>query len=79
MHNQNSQDQRKYAKLASIPKHKLNIHEIRINQLANARTINVSYEHALALRSLLKDIDSEGTSSEFRSIPENSEVETVPA
>lgn len=58
MHSQSTTDRRKYAKLASIPKFKLNIHAIRPNQRPETRTLNISHEQASVLRSILKEVDS---------------------
>lgn len=76
LHSQNTSDQRRYAKLASIPKYKLDIHATRVNQISETRTLNISSEQASVLRLLLKEIDS-GTAN-----PDTGmlvEAETIPA
>ena len=77
-HSQNSQDQRRYSKLASIPKYKLDIHEPRINEVDEERTVKLSLEQFGALRSLLRDLDS---AKAERQVGEESpsEIETIPA
>ena len=57
-HSYNSQDQRKYAKLASIPKYRLNIHDERINETTGEKTVKLTFEQTIALRSLLKELDN---------------------
>ena len=49
-HLHNSQDQRKYAKLASIPKHRLNIHDERINELTEEKRIKLTFDQIVTLR-----------------------------
>ena len=57
-HSHNSQDQRKYAKLASIPKYRLNIHDERVNEMTGEKTVKLTFEQTIALRSLLKELDN---------------------
>lgn len=79
LHSQNSQDQRRYSKLASIAKYRLNIHEPRINEVAEERTVKLSTEQFLILRSLLRDLDS-ATTARIQEIEESpSEIESIPA
>ena len=49
-------DARKYTKLASIPKYRLNIHEERLNEEKQTKTIQINFEQTLALKSLLKEL-----------------------
>ena len=82
-HSRDSQDKRKYAKLASIPKYLLNMHDERINELTGERSVKLSFEQAMALRSLLKELDSndglEPTEKDVRVEPSLDEVsETIP-
>jgi hypothetical protein len=58
-HTSSSQDQRKYAKLASIPKFRLNIHNERINDLTQERKVKLSFEQLAVLKSLLRELESE--------------------
>lgn len=79
-HGQNSEDRRKYAKLASIPKHKLNIHDTRLNDFKIARSIQVSSEQIRALRSLVKDLEIGLAVTDYE--PESTvveEAEIIPA
>ena len=55
MHSQDA-DSRKYSKLASIPKYRLNIHDERINQIPETKSVKITYEQSLALRSLLREV-----------------------
>jgi hypothetical protein len=57
-HTKSSSDQRKYSKLASIPKYKLNIHDQRADQQEQERTISLTIEQTTALKSLLKELDA---------------------
>ena len=60
IHHANSttvRDQRKYSKLASIPKRKLNIHESRVNEIPQEKTIKLTFEQTMALRALVKELD----------------------
>ena len=78
-HSQNSQDQRRYSKLASIPKYRLNIHESQMNELAEERTIKLTSEQSGVLRSLLRDLDSAKT-RRTRVVEESpEEIEPLPA
>ena len=58
-HIPNSQAQRKYSKLASIPKHRLNIHDERINELTEEKRIRLTYDQIATLRSVLKEIGAD--------------------
>lgn len=58
LHSQDSQDSRKYAKLASIPKYKLNMHDERMNEFTEERRIRITFEQSLALKSLLKELET---------------------
>jgi len=57
-HSSNGQDSRKYSKLASIPKYRLNLHDSRINETQSEKSIKLSFEQIVALRSVLKQLDS---------------------
>jgi len=57
MHFATGQDTRKYSKLASIPKFKLNIHDERINTQQKERTIKLSIEQSFALKSILNQLE----------------------
>jgi hypothetical protein len=72
-HSPVSQNQRRYAKLASIPKHKLNIHDQRVNELTEEKTVKLTFEQITALRSVLKEL---GADPKLES-PENGEREVV--
>lgn len=69
-------DTRKYTKLASIPKHRLNIHEDRINESKEARVIKITFEQTEALKKLLRELsisispnsDSSENPEEFKRI-----------
>ena len=63
-HLPNSQDQRKYAKLASIPKYRLNIHDERMNELTGEKTVRLTFEQTIALRSLLKELNTSDRSEQ---------------
>ena len=49
-------DTRKYSKLASIPKYRLNIHEGRMNEPKEDRVIKITFEQSVALKSLLREL-----------------------
>ena len=55
-HSQLSPDQRKYAKLASIPKHRLNIHETRVNEMPEEKRVALTCEQTLLLKSILRQL-----------------------
>jgi hypothetical protein len=63
-HLPNSQDQRKYSKLASIPKYRLNFHDQRQNEIGHETTVKITFEQSMALRSLLKELDNAKIESE---------------
>ena len=50
---------RKYAKLASIPKFKINIHDPRIQNEQRQRNVRLSYEEISILKSVLSQISSD--------------------
>ncbi|MDG6996210.1 MAG: hypothetical protein JRN52_09830 [Nitrososphaerota archaeon] len=58
-------DARKYSKLASIPKYRLNIHEERLNEEKQTKTIQINFEQTLALKSLLKEVCDSSTPSSY--------------
>jgi hypothetical protein len=55
-HSRSESDSRKYNKLASIPKYKLNLHDRRINELKDERLVKLSFEQVLALKSLAREL-----------------------
>jgi len=57
-HFSSGQDTRKYRKLASIPKFKINLHDERVDQQQRDRTVKLSYEETAVLRSLLRQIEA---------------------
>ncbi len=57
-HFSTGQDVRKYSKLASIPKFKLNIHERRVDQQQNGKTIRLSNEEISVLKSGPRQLDT---------------------
>ena len=58
MHFPNGRDERKYSKLASIPKYKIDIHSERVNEFREGKLIRATFEEIIALRSILRQIDS---------------------
>ncbi len=52
------QDSRKYSKLASIPKYKLNLHDLRINEVPSEKSIKLNFEQVVALRSVLNQLEA---------------------
>ena len=58
-HSRSSNDSRKYMKLASIPKYKLNIHDSRVSELSQKKVISMTTEQLAVLRSFLRDLDTE--------------------
>jgi hypothetical protein len=58
LHFATGQDTRKYSKLASIPKHKINIHDERTNPQQKEKTIKLTFEQSLVLRSVLKQLEN---------------------
>jgi hypothetical protein len=57
-HSQSQHDSRKYSKLASIPKYRLNLHDERIDQISAEKTIKLTFEQTLAIRSVLHQLES---------------------
>ena len=53
------QDIRKYSKLASIPKFRINIHDQRTTQKPKEKTLKLRVEEISALKSVLKQLESE--------------------
>jgi hypothetical protein len=72
-HLPDSQDQRKYAKLASIPKYRLNFHDQRMNETGHEATVKITFEQSMALRALLKELDNARVKTD--SIAEEPKVE----
>jgi len=58
MHFATGQDTRKYSKLASIPKYRVNIHDERINLRQKEKTIRLSFDQSLVLKSVLKQLET---------------------
>lgn len=54
---------RKYRKLASIPKFKTNFHDSRVDQEMQERPVKISFEEATVLKSLLKQVESSFTAA----------------
>jgi hypothetical protein len=50
-------DVRKYSKLASIPKFRINIHDQRINQISKESTVKLNVEEVSVLKSILRKLD----------------------
>ena len=57
-------DVRKYSKLASIPKFRINIHDQRTNQVREESTIKLNVEEVSVLKSLLRRLEPEATAAE---------------
>ncbi|MDA4111825.1 MAG: hypothetical protein OK439_04760 [Thaumarchaeota archaeon] len=57
-HLPSGQDTRKYAKLASIPKFRLNLHDERTNEISTEKILKLTFEQSLALRSVLSQLDN---------------------
>ena len=57
-HLQSRRDSRKYAKLASIPKYRLNLHDERVDEISGEKTLKLTFEQSLALRSVLRQLES---------------------
>jgi hypothetical protein len=55
-HSRNGNDSRRYSKLASIPKYRLNIHDERVNELKDEHLVKLSFEQVLALKSLAREL-----------------------
>lgn len=74
-HSRGSQDSRKYMKLASISKYKLNIHDERINDISQKKIVSLTFEQSIALRSLLKELDigEDAIAHEEEELPEVSQ------
>jgi hypothetical protein len=66
------QDVRKYSKLASIPKFKINIHDQRVDQQPKDKSIQLSNEQVLLLKSVLRKLGS--LPDEPTEIEENAEL-----
>ena len=56
-HFSTGQNVRKYFKLASIAKFKLNIHEQRVDQQQNGKTVSLNNEQVSILRSILRQLE----------------------
>jgi len=67
LHFATGQDTRKYSKLASIPKFRVNIHDERINLQQKEKTIKLSIDQSLVLKSVLKQLE----------VAENPEIPTL--
>src|SRR5579862_8613239 len=74
MHFATGQDTRKYSKLASIPKHRINIHDERMNLQQKEKTIKLSSEQSIALKSVLKQLE---TNFENPNVPEEDLPDSV--
>lgn len=73
-HFSTGEDVRKYSKLASIPKFKINIHDSRIENEQKERTIRLNLQEASVLKSVLRRIDSDTRSGrEYKPLPDNLE------
>lgn len=57
-HFSTGEDIRKYSKLASIPKFKINIHDPRIENEQRKKTIRLNMQEISILKSVLRQIDS---------------------
>jgi hypothetical protein len=57
LHFATGQDSRKYSKLASIAKYRVNIHDERINLRQREKTIKLSIDQSLVLKSVLKQLE----------------------
>ena len=57
-HSRSTQDSRKYMKLASIPKYKLNIHDDRVNELSQKKVVSLTFEQSTALKTILRELES---------------------
>ncbi|MDA4129668.1 MAG: hypothetical protein OK457_02750 [Thaumarchaeota archaeon] len=58
LHSAHQPDSRKYSKLASIPKHRLNVHAQRMNQISKEKTLKLTFEQTLTLRSVLQQLET---------------------
>jgi len=68
-HAHGSQPTRRYAKLASIPKYRLNIHDERVSEKREKKEVKLTFEELLNLRTILKQLDlTSSTSNEELSI-----------
>ncbi len=57
-HSHNSPAQRKYSKLASIPKHRLNIHDERVDEETKEKRVRLTFDQIVALKSLVKQVEA---------------------
>jgi hypothetical protein len=70
-HFSNGQDVRKYFKLASIAKFRINIHDPRFAQQRPGKTIRLNQEEASILKSLLRQLEAlPGPTEEVETLPE---------
>jgi hypothetical protein len=79
-HSLRENDSRKYRKLASVPKYKLNIHDERINEMKDDCLVRLSFEQVLALKSLARELSlptDEPTKMETESGDESLEPEQL--
>lgn len=79
-HSRGSQDSRRYMKLASIPKRKLNIHDESNVEFSQKKVISMTFEQSIALKSLLKELDAVGSEIvDERNVEQLEMPEQVPA
>ncbi|HYB04789.1 MAG TPA: hypothetical protein VED17_10020 [Nitrososphaerales archaeon] len=57
LHFSNAQNVRKYSKLASIPKFRINIHNQRVEEETKQKTIQLNFDEAAVLKSVLRKLE----------------------
>jgi len=57
LHFSNAQNVRKYSKLASIPKFRINIHNQRVEEETKQKTIQLNFDEAVVLKSVLRKLE----------------------
>ncbi len=57
LHFSSGQNVRKYSKLASIPKFRINIHDQRTEEDSKSKMIQLNFDETLALKSILRKLN----------------------
>jgi hypothetical protein len=61
LHYSNGDNLRKYSKLASIPKFRINIHDQRTEEAKQSRSLDLNFEEIFVLKSVLRKLEGNVT------------------
>jgi len=61
LHYSNGENLRKYSKLASIPKFRINIHDQRTEEATQPKSLDLNFEEIAALKSVLRKLEGNVT------------------